>query len=304
MKTLFMVELSRLLTRRLLRWLTVLVILGSVLAGTATFFASDDSEAKVAQAQAQHEARLTSCVTQVRNGTWGEGEALSAEELGNPRAFCEDEEWSEDPRFHYEEMTWILGSFAFPMAMLAWLLGASSIGAEWHSRGMTTSLTWEPRRGRVLVAKFSVAAVVAFAWILILQLVFAALMYPAAAFRGSMDGVDAAWLMEAGGGILRIGAVASLAALLGAALATIGRNTAAAFGVGFAYLTIVEGLVRGFKPSWDDWLIGDNLALFAIGPEDVTNVAHSQVGAGLLVLGYTLALAWVAFMIFRKREIA
>ena len=79
---------------------------------------------------------------------------------------------------------------------------------------------------------------------------------------------------------------------------------AAAFGVGFAYLTIVEGLVRGFKPAWDDWLIGDNLALFMIGPEDVTNVAHSQMGAGLLVLGYALALSWLALAIFRKREIA
>ena len=303
MKTLFMVELRRLSARRLLRWLTVLVILGSVLAGTATFFSSDDSEAKVAQAQAQHESDLASCVTQVKNGTWGDGEA-SPEAFGDPQAYCDEEVWSEDPRFFYEEMTWILAGLAFPMAMLAWLLGASSIGAEWHSRGMTTSLTWEPRRGRVLVAKFSVAAVVAFTWIIVLQLVFAALMYPAAALRGTMEGVDAAWLVEAGGGILRVGAVASLAAFFGAALATIGRNTAAAFGVGFAYLTIVEGLVRGFKPSWDDWLIGDNLALFAIGPEDVTNVAHSQVGAGLLVLGYCLALAWVAFMIFRKREIA
>jgi hypothetical protein len=222
----------------------------------------------------------------------------------DPEGYCSDEVWSEDPRFHYEEMDWVLATLVFPMAMLAWLVGASAMGAEWASRGVTTSLTWEPRRGRVLLAKMSAAMTISFVWIICLLLLFAALLYPAAALRGTMDGVDRTWLLDVGGGILRAGAMASLAALFGMALATIGRNTAAAFGAGFAYLAIVEGLIRGLKPAWDDWLIGDNLALFVIGPEDVTNVAHSQVGAGLLVLGYAMALAWVALMIFRKREIA
>ncbi|MGH2756021.1 MAG: ABC transporter permease subunit [Actinomycetota bacterium] len=303
MKTLLSVEIRRLGARKLLRWLTVLAILGAVIAGTSAFFASDNSEAKVAQVELQHEADVASCISQVRNGTWAGGETLPSRAIGDPRGYCEDEVWSEDPRFRYEDMTWILGTLGFPLVMLAWLLGASSVGAEWQSRGITTSLTWEPRRGRVLVAKLVAATTIAFVWVVLLQLVFAVLMYPAAAFRGTMEGVDPAWVTDTATMVLRIGAGASLAAAFGMALATIGRNTAAAFGAGFAYLTVVEGLIRGLKPAWDDWLIGDNLALFIIGPEDVTHIARSQIGAGLLVLGYALALAWAALIMFRRREI-
>ena len=303
MKTLFLVELQRLRARKLLKWLTIAVLVGGVLVGTMAFFGSDNSPQKVAAAEARYEAELAACVSGIGAGTYGDGE-ITSDMRDNATAFCKDEIWEEDPRFSYEEMTWILGTFAFPMAMFAWLIGASAIGAEWQSRGVMTSLTWEPRRARVLLAKFSATGLLSFVWVVVMLVVFAAFMYPAAALRGTMEGVDSDWLMETAGAVLRVGAVGTMAAIFGMALATIGRNTAAAFGVGFAYLTVVEGLIRGFKPAWDDWLIGDNLALFMIGPEDVTNVARSQGGAGLLVLGYALALAWVAFAIFRKREIA
>jgi hypothetical protein len=303
MKTLFLVELQRLRARKLLKWLTIAVIVGGVFAGTMAFFGSNRSPEKVAAAEARFEAETAACISGIEAGTYGDGE-ITSDMRSDPAAFCDDEVWMEDPRFRYEEMTWILGTLAFPMAMFAWLIGASAMGAEWHSRGITTSLTWEPRRVRVLLAKMSSAAVLSFVWVVSLLIVFAALMYPGAALRGTMEGVDAAWFMEAVGGVLRVGAAGSLAAIFGVALATIGRNTAAAFGVGFAYLTIVEGLIRGLKPAWDDWLIGDNLALFTIGPEDVTNVAHSQWGAALLIVGYALALSWIALALFRKREIA
>jgi ABC-type transport system involved in multi-copper enzyme maturation permease subunit len=303
MKTLFLVELQRLRARKLLKWLTVLVLLVPIGAGTLTFFHSSNDPAKVEAFEARQEAKMAGCIAGVNAGTWGDGE-ITPDALSDPKGFCEDEVWAEDPRFRYEEMDWILGTFAFPMAMLAWLIGASAIGAEWQSRGITTMLTWEPRRARVLLAKLLAAASVTFVWVISLMAVFAAFMYPAAALRGTMEGVDTAWWMEAGEQLLRIGAIAAIASMFGAALATIGRNTAAAFAVGFAYLTIVEGAVRGFKPGWDDWLIGDNLALFLFGPEDMTNLAHGQASAGLLVLTYALALVGIAFVMFRKREIA
>ncbi len=46
-------------------------------------------------------------------------------------------------------------------AVLAFLLGASSIGAEWSTRSLVALLFWEPRRVRVMVTKVAVVAGVA-----------------------------------------------------------------------------------------------------------------------------------------------
>ena len=48
--------------------------------------------------------------------------------------------------------------------------------------------------------------------------------------------------------MLRIAGASALGAWLGVTLAMIGRNTAAALGVAFGYLAIVESLLRGFIP--------------------------------------------------------
>ncbi len=220
------------------------------------------------------------------------------------QSFCEEEVWVEEPRFIYTEVNWILMTMGLPMIMLAWLLGASFMGAEWANRTITSTLTWEPRRLRVLGAKAAALALIAFLWIVALQAYLAAVLYPAAHFRGVTAGVDAAFFGELASVAARVGALAVIASLMGFSLATVGRNTAAAFGVGFAHLAIVEGLVRAFKPQWSEWLIGDNLGLFLVGAEDVNHLGHSQAAAGLLLAAYALILLTAASAIFRRREIA
>ena len=65
---------------------------------------------------------------------------------------------ADDPRFHRNRLRGVLQGVSGALAVIAWGLGASLVGAEFASRGMTTLLTWETRRGRVFVAK-AVAAV-------------------------------------------------------------------------------------------------------------------------------------------------
>lgn len=74
--------------------------------------------------------------------------------------------------------------------------------------------------------------------------------------------------------------------------------------MGFVYLAVVEGLIRAFKPSWVDWLVGDNAGLFLMGDLDVNHLGHSQTAAGLLLALYTTALVAIAIGIFRNRDIA
>ena len=45
-------------------------------------------------------------------------------------------------------------------------------------------------------------------------------------------------------------------------MAAVGRHTAAALGAVFIYTAVLEGLVRGFRPQWTPWLLGDNIVAF------------------------------------------
>lgn len=304
MKTLIRVELARLTSRRLLRWATIAVLAACALAGTLTFINSNDDPRAVAASERARTRLIERCIADLEDGAGPTAQELPSEAKRDPRAFCEREVWVEEPFFRYTEMEWILGTMAFPLMALGLLLGATGIGAEWPHRGVTTLLTWEPRRNRVLVAKMIAAAGSGFAWAFMGAIVFSLALLPAALFRGTLDGANATWLAGYAGLAARVGALAALGALSGTALATVGRNTAAAFGVAFTYLTAAEGLIRAFKPGWSEWLVGDNMALFLIGSGEVDHLDHSQYAAGLLLLAYTVALATVALMIFRRREIA
>lgn len=298
MTALFRVEVRRLLARRLFRLVTLIVALSFVGAGAIVFFASDLSPEEIHRARADHEAMVQNCIE-----TQGFGH--SPEEIDDLERFCRDELAfaSADPRFDYARLTNHLTGLAFPFLMLGWIMGASFIGAEWHNRMLTTTLTWEPRRTRVIAAKAAAVAVVVVIWILALQVLYAASMYPAAAVNGITSSVDASLWKEMAGITLRVAGLAAIAAVLGFSLATIGRNTAAALGIGFAYLTVVEGLIRGFKPEWSDWLLGDNIALFLAGNES-SPLGHDQTTAGWLLLGYAAVLLMLATAFFRRREMS
>jgi hypothetical protein len=283
--------------------LSLTVIAGLIVAGVLTFLNSDNSTEALAAADAQRELAVQQCVDGNRFG--GQSQDFpQAPEGSDPRAFCEKEVWVESPAFDYSELQWIQMSMGVPIIMLAWLLGASFMGAEWSNRTLTSTFTWDPRRVRVLAAKAGALVVASFFWVLLLQAFLAAALAPAGFFRGVSGGLEAGFWGDVSGTALRVAGLAVIAALMGFSLATIGKNTAAALGVGFVQLAIVEGLIRGLKPSWSDWLIGDNLGLFLAGAEDVVHLGHSQVGAGVLLATYAFLLLAVAAAILRRREMA
>ncbi|MBA3430190.1 MAG: ABC transporter permease subunit [Actinobacteria bacterium] len=304
MIALISVEVRRLLSRRLFKFLTALAVLAFAVVGTIIFVASDNSPRRVAQAHQDRAAGIARCVRDVNDDISGGSHDVAPAAIEDPERFCRNQSYGSDPRFGYRELKWILSSLGFPLMMLGWLLGASFMGAEWNNRTVTTTLTWEPRRARVLCAKAVALILIAFAWIVALQIVLAGALYPAGAFEGTMAGVDANWWTDTGQIALRAGGLASLAALLGLSLGTIGRNTAAALGVGFIYLSVIEGLIRGYKPAWTDWLVGDNAALVLVGRIEVNHLGHSEAAAGLLLVGYSAAIFGIALVFFRRRDVA
>src|SRR5262249_25840238 len=137
----------------------------------------------------------------------------------------------------------------------------SAIGADWHTGHITTILSWEPRRWRLIWAKVVAVVVQVFVLSLVVQALLGLVLSIDAAAKGSVTGVGAAWVSAGLQIALRVGVLSSLFAAIGFGLASVGRNTAVALGVGFGYLVVVENLVRGLRPEWIKWLLTENTAL-------------------------------------------
>jgi hypothetical protein len=289
--SLLRVEVRRLVSRRLFRVLTLLALLGFAVAGVWAFIASDDSPQALRRAERERERLIAECE---RSFDEAGPQAEVPEGYEDARTFCRDQEFVPDPRFNYAFMRDVVVSVGIPFIMLGWLVGASFVGADWHNRTLTSTLTWEPRRIRLLTIKTLALSIVVFVWMVLLGAVFSAALYPAAAFEGITATMDIGVWRGLAVAILRVGGATMFAALLGFALAVVGRNTAAALGVGFVYLAIVENLIRGLRPQWSDWLIGDNLGRFLVGTD----------GAALLLVAYMAVLLVVAALVFKTREIA
>lgn len=193
-----------------------------------------------------------------------------------------------------------LQGLSFPLLMFGWLVGASSIGAEWGNRTVSALLTWEPRRTRVLFTKVAAATLSTALWVTALEIVWTAVMLPVASGNVVAFGREFSWseYAQLGGRIL---GVAMVAGVLGFGLATIGKNTGAALGGGMAYLLIVESLVRAFLPAWDEWLLSTNI-LGVIETGAILGRSTTEA-AGLLVL-YAGGLLLVALWFFRRREMS
>lgn len=214
-----------------------------------------------------------------------------------------------DNRFHMAGFRDVAEGLGINLVLLGLLLGASFIGAEWTHRTITTQLTWEPRRARVLAAKMLASALVVFVGAVTAEFVLGLSLLPAAAFRGTTEGVDAAWLRDVAGVVLRASALAALASVMAASVATVARNTAGALAIGFGYLAVLERLIAGVKPRWQPWLIGENAVIFVSGHSLDFRFEkfqlHRSVIESLAVLAiYAAVLVAVGTGVFRRTDIA
>ena len=117
----------------------------------------------------------------------------------------------------------ILTGSAIPFALLAFVVGASLIGAEWRAGTMGVVLAWEPRRSRVMLAKAAVATAAGAAFTLALQLILLLALLPSAS--RATAGVDGEFWRQLVAVLLRSSLAAGLLALIGFGIASLGRNT-------------------------------------------------------------------------------
>ncbi len=290
MTTLIGIEAHRFTSRRLTRLLAAFLVLGFVTAGVIAFAKSNrDVRGAAERARSSALAEYNEC-----RGVSGE-----------KAAFCEAPDLDQitaDPRLHLTDAIKVAQGVSALLIILALAAGASFAGADWHHRVIATTLTWEPRRERVLLAKVAAVAVVTFAGVIVLELTLVAALTPAAVWRGTTSGVSVAWLGDLFGTVARGAATAGMGAAIGCAVAMVGRATAAALGLLFAWTAVAENALRGGIPGWRRWLISENAGAFVTwsDPEFV----RSGLTAGVLLLAYTALTVAVSSRIFARRDVA
>jgi ABC-2 family transporter protein len=209
-----------------------------------------------------------------------------------------------DPRFHRARLEGILKGSSGVLAIVGWALGASLVGAEFASRSMTTLLTWETRRWRVIAAKATVVLVSVFVIGVVALTLLALAMLPALLAHGAPFAAGDPTFAHYAGVVVRGGVLAALGAGMGLAIATLGRNTAAALGVGFAYIIVLENILGGSLRNWRRWLLLGNAIVFVSGHNGGDIPGRSVLGAGIFLGAVALTLLVAATSLFRARDIA
>ena len=156
----------------------------------------------------------------------------------------------------------VVGAVGFGAAgaALAFVLGATWIGAEWSTRSLVSLLFWETRRTRVVVSKLVVLVLGAAVLAVGLQAAWLATASILDATAGDGRGLPAGFWGDLLGTQGRAVLLVVLAAVGGFGLTFLVRNTGAALGIGFVYFAIVETAVGAFRPTWQPWLLTNNAA--------------------------------------------
>lgn len=249
--SLYKAETRRLVKRRFTRLFVVcgLLVLAAVAAGVflSNQKVSPETVAKAkAEAQAQYQQSLQETNREIQECQAAQGTPKASDyppkcEITPPSPGDIDPQWFMPPSFEFRsEFPSMVTTFAAVLALVAYIIGASFVGAEWSSGGMMNLLLWRPRRLQVLGTKLAVLLTGATALTVVLGAIWTVGFYGIAMARGSTAGMTSgAWqsiaLMEA-----RALALVLVAGALGFGLASIGRHTAMALGVAIGVIVVLQ----------------------------------------------------------------
>jgi hypothetical protein len=315
-------ELHRFGSRRFIQVLVALTVVGFVVAtviGLLNFGSPTDADYVDARAEAERfvaeqESYREDCLTDpavpddVAPEEWC-GPPFTVADMGGPEAFLD-----EQPFDLARSGTDGALAVAALSAALAFLIGATWIGAEWSTRSIVALLFWVPRRMTVVGTKVAVLAGAAAVFGVLTQagwLAMAGILRVAVGTDEPLpDGFWSTLLQTQGRGAL----LTVLAALLGFGLANLVRNTGAALGIAFVYVVVVENAVRALRPHWDPFLLTTNaLGLVQDGGltvqwwEDTaiepTEYFVGPLQASLLLTAVAVLVVGVGTWLFARRDL-
>jgi ABC-2 type transport system permease protein len=312
---LFRSELLRARWRRVLPMMLVggvlLIVVAMVIAGAHSH---KPTAAQIASADASFHKAFGDCM---QGQFLGPGAQLPPG-YTSLEQFCADQAAPHvDTGLQFRDVALLLEHTSTFVVLLGVALAASLGGADWSAGTMTTLLTWEPRRIRVLLIRAVVVALVVALVTLFLQGVLFGAFSLAVALRGTSLGAPPGLVGDALQTGLRVSTVAVGFGLVALAIATIGRSTVAALGVLFGYLVLVEGVIAGLRPSIQDRLLvraggvivsqqpiyDESRSFSSIGPSNLPPVLLGLTEAWVVAAVYVVVLMVLALFVFRARDV-
>jgi len=265
---LLMTEMRRALHRRAVRVLIAIALVGCVFAGVIAFFGS--------AGKTLAQLRLAEDSPAVMSNWW-----IADDHVG------------------------VLSVGMFFLFLGGFFAGATVAGGEWRAGTITTVLTWEPRRLRLHGARLASGAVLAFVISFGLQVLFLACFVPAVVFSGTTEGVDGSFWLNLAVAAARTSVITAAAAVLAMSLATAARNTAFAVIAMFAWIVVVEGLIRALKPSLSSWLWGETVTtVMGWSRLDTVELARSPLLSAVTLAVYLAVIVGATAISFQRRDIA
>jgi ABC-2 type transport system permease protein len=303
----------RLLASELLRFrsrrLVVVLLVGALLATAvglviAAFQSTPPSDAAIVAARVRAREEVAQCLVADYEGVQFEG---TLEEFCR-RYFGDATEYLPS-HVALVDLPDVLEGISSITSILGLVVGASVVAVSWQTGTISTILTWEPRRLRWFGARVLVIAAGVVAMSLVIVASVSAGVAIVATLRGSTLGIDGAWWSHVLATALRVAAAASISAVIGGAVAAVGRHTAAALGVVFLWTAVIEGLIRGLRPRWSPWLLGDNLVSFLswermevqFGPFESYTITPGR--AVFVIVGYAAITLALGFTLVRVRDV-
>lgn len=329
MTRLLRIEVRRFFARRLTRWLLAALFVGTVISGIVIAVNSSRDLTGAQRAAEQQRSDYIQSQTLARQDCVTHAPPDQVAQVCPPVDVVAPPASSfvRDPRYSFADHVQDLVRGGISLGgLVAILLAASFIGAEWQAGTFATLLMWEPRRARVAAAKLT-AAVVSSATIAVVSgaaVVGTAAL--AASTRGTMRSVltDARprphlaeqTMTMAGRGVL---IVALLAAISGG-LALLLRHTVAALAVFIGYLIVGEGILGSLRhgdvrhhllqsrfsalqEGTYRWFVPVHGADGSTGfSSDHVKVVHA-LPAGLELAAFTALLLVVAVIALERRDV-
>ncbi|GAA3727423.1 hypothetical protein GCM10022225_05950 [Plantactinospora mayteni] len=327
-------EIGRLTARRFVQLMLVLLVTAFGITVATTLAGSHqptDFEIRVAEARAEHQRAdamrwYADCLGTDRTGT--------PTPDGRYQGDCADL----DPN-RIDGSDFLTGVFVFDrqipaltyfliafLCLFGFLVGASYIGADLTSGGMTNLLLWRPQRMVVLGTKLGTLLVGVLGLSVVASAGYLGAFRLIAEVRGLPGSPDSEFWTDLAGTVSRGLLLVLMVTALGFATATLGRHTSAALGVAAAYGVvwevggrIVMGIVDVARPdqlmlsSYVVAWVGGEIRLWALAGDcapaagsGYCDLSYSILWpAGLVVLlGLTLLALGGAFAAFHRRDLA
>lgn len=245
--SLYKAETRRLTKRRFTRFfvLGTLVVLAAIVVG---MFVSNQQVTPQTRAAAEAEAEA-GYQEALRYAAEEKTRCEAAPVAGNPPC----DQLYQPSRDDYQAQWYMPATFTFReqfddmvmalaalLAVMAFVIGASYVGAEWSSGGMMNLLLWRPQRLKVLGTKLGALLVTLTALTVVISAAWTGLFALVASMRGTLDGMTSGvWqsfaLME-----LRGLGLVLFAGAIGFGLASIGRHTAMALGAALGAVIVFQ----------------------------------------------------------------